>query len=122
VDNGLRLLSKVLRQVATSQRFTSYGDLKDAFREQLRRAADLGISSTSSTTCSRSSAATSAWCGRSAGAAGPFRLDHEPRPVSKAEARAFFERVTKLGRAKAMRCAVTHRHLRATAARELGRA
>lgn len=36
VENGLRLLSKVLRQVARSRPFTSYTDLRDAFREQLR--------------------------------------------------------------------------------------
>lgn len=35
VENGLRLLTKVLRQVATSQRFTSYTDVKHAFRQQL---------------------------------------------------------------------------------------
>lgn len=36
-ETGLRLLSKVLRQVATAQRFTTYGELKEAFRAQLRQ-------------------------------------------------------------------------------------
>lgn len=35
VENRLRLLSKVLREVATSHRFASYADLKDAFRRRL---------------------------------------------------------------------------------------
>lgn len=36
VENGLRLLTKVLRDVVTQRRFTSYTDLKDAYLTRVR--------------------------------------------------------------------------------------
>lgn len=108
VKNGLRLLSKVLRQVATSQRFTTYGELKDAFRSQLRRL-DIRYQQHAFDDVFAIVGSSVPLVHRAAPAPRSIPAEPEHRGFTKAEARTFFERVTKFGRAKVMPVAAASR-------------